>query len=141
MPPVYSDENMRSFRTGPVLALSTLWFSALLVPPVLTAQPAYRTGTLLKIERKVKITPLEYVFDVVAAYYETVTYELQIRVGNDIYFADYTPEVQPNGPLPDEWRIDQPIEVRLEKRRLFVKLSSDGEMTTYIARRGRVKSR
>jgi hypothetical protein len=113
----------------------------LLLPPGLFAQPAYQTGTLLNIEKKVKITPLEYVFDVVAAYYETVTYELKIRVGNDIYFTDYTPDVQPNGPLPSEWKTDQPIEVRPEKNTLLVKLSYDGEITTYISRRARPKSR
>jgi hypothetical protein len=116
----------------PFLVL-VLWpFSAI-------AEPSYQSGTLLGIEKKVKITPLEYVFEVVASYYETVTYELKIQVGEQLYYADYTPNVQPNGPLPVEWTANRALGVRVEKHRLFVKLSYDGEIETFIARRERVK--
>ena len=110
------------------------------LPATLSAQPTYQTGALLGIERKVKITPMTYVFDVVATYHETVTYELQIQLGKETYFTDYTPDVQPNWPLPSEWRVNRPIEVRTDKHRLFVKLSYDGEIVTYIARRTRAKA-
>jgi len=110
------------------------------LPATLSAQPTYQTGALLGIERKVKITPMTYVFDVVATYHETVTYELQIQLGKETYFTDYTPDVQPNWPLPSEWRVNRPIEVRTDKHRLFVKLSYDAEIVTYIARRTRAKA-
>jgi hypothetical protein len=111
-----------------------------LLPATLSAQPIYQTGTLLGIERRVKITPMTYVFDVVATYYETVTYELQIQVGKETYFTDYTPDVQPNWPLPSEWEVNRRIAVRTDKHRLFVKLSYDGEIATYIARHAHAKS-
>ena len=122
------------------LALSVLLLAALFLPPLVSAEPTYQTGTLLGIEKKVKITPMTYVFEVVASYYETVTYELEIQVGEETYLTDYTPDIQPNGPLPTEWMIGQPIEVRTAKHRLFVKLSYGGEITTYIAHRTRTKS-
>ncbi len=100
----------------------------------------YQAGTLVSIDKKVKIIPIDYIYETVVSYYETVTYELQIRVGGDIYFANYTPEVQPNWPLPSEWGPNQPIQLRLEKHRLFVKLKSDGEITTFIAHHTRAKS-
>ena len=106
-------------------------------PPASVAEPSYETGTLVGIEKKVRVTPLTYVFEVVVSYYETVTYELQIRTGNQIYFTDYTPDVQPNGPLPSEWKPNRTIQFRTEKHRLFVKVSYDGEMETFIARRER----
>jgi len=62
---------------------------------------------------------------------------LQIQVGNQIYFTDYTPDVQPNGPLPSEWKPNQTIQFRIEKHRLLVKVSYDGEIETLIARRER----
>jgi hypothetical protein len=115
--------------------LVVTFLAVLLVPSVCLADPNYETGTLVDIEKKVKITPLSYVFEVVASYYETVTYVLQIRVGDQIYFTDYTPDVQPNGPLPSEWKPDQTIQFRTEKHHLFVKLSYDREIETFIARR------
>jgi hypothetical protein len=108
-----------------------------LLPSVPFAEPAYQSGTLLGIEKKVKTTPLTYVFEVVVSYYETVTYELQIQVGHEVYYTDYTPDVQPNGPLPTEWKPNQTIQFRTDKHRLFVKLSYGGEIETFIARRER----
>ena len=127
------------FRLKSRFVICAVWFMTLL-PATLFAQPAYQTGTLLGIERKVKITPMTYVFNVVATYYETVTYELQVRVGSEIYFSDYTPDIQPNWPLPSEWEVNRPLAVRTDKHRLFVKLSYDSEIATYIARHPHPKS-
>jgi len=104
------------------------------------AKAEYQAGTLVSIEKKVKITPIDYIYETVVSYYETVTYELQIRVGNDVYFTDYTPGVQPNWPLPSEWKPNVPVQLRLEKHRLLVKLKLDGEIVTYINRRSHTKS-
>jgi len=120
--------------------LCLVWFIVLLLPSALCAEPTYQTGTLLRIERRVKITPMSYVFNAVATYYETVTYELQIQVGKEIYLTNYTPDIQPNWPLPNEWEVNRAIEVRTDKHRLFVKLSYDGEILTYIARHTRAKT-
>ena len=117
------------------LALVCLLFLPFLPSSAFASDPVYQTGTLVGIERKVKVTPLSYVFEVVVSYYETVTYELQLQVGNQIFFTDYTPDVQPNGPVPSEWKPNQPIQFRTDKHRLFVKLSYDGEIETFIARR------
>ena len=58
---------------------SILSFTTFLsLSPASIAQPSYDTGTLVGIERKIKVTPFTYVFEVVVSYYETVTYELQI---------------------------------------------------------------
>ncbi len=122
--------NLRPFLIFSVLALFVFL-------PACVAEPGYETGTLVGIEKKVKVTPLTYVFEVVVSYYETVTYQLQIRAGNQIFFTDYTPDVQPNGPLPSEWKPNRTIQFRTEKHRLFVKVSYDGEMETFIARRER----
>jgi len=119
-----------------------LAFLVLVLPPSLAVEgPAYQTGILLGIEKRVTTTPLAYVFEVVVSYYETVTYELQIQVGDQIYFTDYTPDVQPNGPLPTEWKPNQTIQFRTDKRRLFVKVSYDGEIETFLRRRDRPRRR
>jgi hypothetical protein len=113
---------------------ATFLLLAVFCAPISEAEQNYQKGTLLGINKKMQITPLEYVFNVVAAYYETVTYELQIKVSNEVYYSDYTPEIQPNGPLPTEWQPGRQLEVRPEKHRLYVKLSYDGDVETLIAR-------
>ena len=110
---------------------------SVLLSTVSLAEPTYETGTLVGIEKRVKVTPLTYVFDVVATYYETVTYRLQIQAGKQTYFTDYTPDVQPNGPIPSAWKANQTIQFRTEKHRLFVKVSYDGEIETFVARQER----
>jgi hypothetical protein len=128
---------MRLYRLIRVAALMFLTSLALLPA---SAEPAYQTGTLLGIEKKVKITPLTYVYEAVASYYETITHELEIAVGDTIYYTDYTPDLQPDWPLPEEWRPGNPLNVRMDKHRIFIKLSHDGEITTYIAHRKHVKA-
>jgi len=55
--------------------------------------------------------------------------------------TDYTPDVQPNGPLPTEWKPNQTIQFRTDKRRLFVNVSYDREIETFLARRDRPRRR
>ncbi len=113
---------------------------ALAVAPMpASAATDYESGTLIAIHKNVKITPIDYIYETVVSYYETVTYELQIRIGNEIYFSRYTPEIQPNWPLPQEWQPNRPIQFRREKHRLIVRVSYDGEVTTYIAGHTRAK--
>jgi len=101
------------------------------------AEHPYGTAVLLEIQKKIATVPRSYLWDVVVTYSETETYELPIRMGNETYITDYTPIIQPSA-LPVEWKIGQPIEVRLEKRKMFLK-TSYGEIMTYIVRRTKVR--
>jgi hypothetical protein len=127
---------------GRVLKTTALAFALLVSLKSHSAGAAseYESGTLVAISKNVKITPIDYVYETVVSYYETVTYELQIRVGNEIYFSIYTPDIQPNWPLPQEWRPNAPVQFRRDKHRLIVKVSYDGEVTTFIARHSRMKA-
>jgi len=92
----------------------------------------FQAGTLISIDKKVVRTPLSYVFDVVASYYETVTYQMEVRVGKQTYTVEYAPPVQPDGPLPSEWVVQAPVQVRAEKRQLIFRLASGREIETRI---------
>jgi hypothetical protein len=96
------------------------------------SKTAYHPGTLLSIDKNVVQTPLSYVFDVVASYYETVTYRMQVRVDKEIYTVEYAPPVQPDGPVPAEWVVSAPVQVRVEKRKLIFKLASGREIESRI---------
>lgn len=96
------------------------------------AQTEYQPATLLSIDRKVAVTPLAYVYNVLVSYSETVTYRLEIRAGSETYFAEYAPDVQPDGPLPSEWKEGAPLQVRIAKRKLIVKSGAGREIRTVI---------
>jgi len=95
-------------------------------------RPSYQSGTLLSINQQVVRTPLSYTFDVVASFYETVTYRMEVRVGKQTYTVEYAPPVQPDGPLPRDWVVKAPVQVRVEKRDLIFKLDSGRELPTRI---------
>jgi len=94
--------------------------------------PSYQSGTLLSIDQQVVRTPLSYTFDVVASFYETVTYRIEVRVGRQTYTVEYAPPVQPDGPIPRDWVVKAPVKVRVEKRDLIFKLDSGRELATRI---------
>ena len=94
--------------------------------------PSYQSGTLLSIDQQVVRTPLSYTFDVVASFYETATYRMEVRVGKQTYTVEYAPPVQPDGPLPRDWVVKAPVQVRVEKRDLIFKLASGRELATRI---------
>ena len=61
-----------------------------------------------------------------------VTYEFAIRSGALRYISRYTPEKQP-GNLPDAWwKGNAPIQMRVRKRALFIKLANGGEISSNI---------
>ncbi|MBA3913414.1 MAG: hypothetical protein H0X25_06075 [Acidobacteriales bacterium] len=65
----------------------------------------------------------------------TSHYELTIRIGEQTYLVEYTPLVQPDGVVPTEWRPDSPLQVRVEKHRILIRLISGEEAETRIVRR------
>jgi hypothetical protein len=113
--------------------------TAIILPAcVFSAEDLPHAGMLLSIEKHVEVTPLEYVFEVVAASYDTVTYRLRIRAGAEVYDAEYAPDVQPDGPLPSEWRAGADIQFRIKNRQVIFTLASGREIVARLV--GRHKS-
>ena len=48
--------------------------------------------------------------------------------------------VQPDGPIPTEWKSGNQLDIRIQKHALFVKLSYDGEIETHIKGRHAAKN-
>lgn len=99
------------------------------------AEPNYQTGTFLEIEKKVEYTPRSWLWDTVVTYSETVSYQLHIQLGNQTYVSEYVPLIQPTGPLPTAWKAHRPLELRVAKHNIFIRLPYDGEIETRIIRR------
>jgi hypothetical protein len=119
-----------------LIARSICWSLALTLLAagriVADTTPSYQSGTLLSIDQQVVRTPLSYTFDVVASFYETVTYRMEVQVGKQTFTVEYAPPVQPDGPLPREWVVKASVQVCVEKRDLIFKLKSGRELATRI---------
>jgi hypothetical protein len=98
----------------------------------LAGQP-YQTAKLLEIQKKISTIPRSYIWDTLVTYSETETYELRIRLKDQTCVTRYTPIIQPSS-LPTGWKIGEPIEVRVEKRRKMFLRVSYGDVETYIAK-------
>jgi hypothetical protein len=101
-------------------------------------EQGFQAGTIMAIDKNVVRTPLSYVFDVVASFYETVTYKLKIRVGQQVYDVEYAPDVQPNGVLPSDWVEGALVQVRIEKRTMTFSLPAGRELQARIVGRKKV---
>jgi hypothetical protein len=108
----------------------------LVFPAALTAESDYVTGTLLEITKQVESHPINWLWDTPVFWSDTVSYELRVRVGNELFWCTYTPEVQP-GFLPGQLHPDAKIDVRIERRRLFIRRLTGGELETVILRRSK----
>ncbi len=97
---------------------------------MLAGQP-YQTATLLEVQKKISTVPRSYLWNTVVTYSETDTYELRIGLKDQTCVTRYTPMIQPSS-LPVGWKTGQPIEVRVEKRKMFLR-ASYGDVETYIA--------
>ena len=122
---------MKVMRAGLIFGCA-VWM-VLGISTTLRATPSWTIGTLLKVEKRVESTPRTYVWDVVVTSTDVITYRLHVRVGQQVYVTDYTPDVQPSG-LPASWQVGNALRIRVEKPRLFIR-TTYGEITTYI--RGR----
>jgi hypothetical protein len=110
------------------------------IPAVRAADSPYQTATLLDVQQQVQRTPRSWLWDTPVTFDEVVSYELSFRIGNTSYTSEYIPDVQPNGPIPAEWKPGNQLDIRIQKHALFVKLSYDGEIETHVTRRHLAKT-
>ena len=99
------------------------------------AQPAYQTGTLIDIQKHTDYIPQEWHWDTVVVYKTLVKYQMKVRLANQTYLAEYIPDIQPNGPIPGEWKDNAAIQGRIENHSLYIKLSYGPEIETHIVKR------
>jgi hypothetical protein len=89
-------------------------FGVLLLSLLCVAKPTYQPGTLIAMEKKVETTPTMWLWDRVVSSYDTVRYDLRVKVGNQVFVTEYIPDIHPNGPVPEEWTPDRAINVRTD---------------------------
>jgi hypothetical protein len=108
-------------------------FSLLLAPSGFGAEKPYTPGKLMDVQQKSRDKVDMYLVNTPVT--TTVPYfELTVEVGNTDYVAEYTPR-HSQEELPQDWKPGINVEVRVEKRHLFLKRPDGSEMQWIITKR------
>jgi len=98
----------------------------------------YQTGKIVEVEQKTNTTVLYYLVNTPVTR-DDPYYQVTVQLKNTLYIAEYTPRHAADG-LPVEWVTDAPVEVRVEKRHIFLKRPGGDELDFAIIKRKTVAS-
>lgn len=124
----------------PVFMMKTV--SRILVLCLLASWPAlsraaaakpYDSGKVLTIEQKARTRVLYYLVNTPVTQ-DDPYYEVTVQVKNMVYVGEYTPR-HSSDTLPDDWKADTLVPVRLEKRHLYLKRPSGDELDLVITKK------
>lgn len=116
---------------GPCLVL-------LFVATLLATQQPYQSGKILEIQQKVNTEVLYYQVNTPITR-DNPYFEVSFQVKDKVYVGQYTPRHSADV-LPEEWKRGAEVQVRLDKRDMFVKKPSGGELQFAIEKRTKAAS-
>ena len=90
-----------------------------LVSMAFAVQGAYLDGTIVDVQKKANTRMLYYIVNTPVTK-DDPYYELQIKVKDTVYTAQYTPRHE-DDTLMNDYKPDTPVQARIEKRHLFLK--------------------
>jgi hypothetical protein len=91
---------------------------------------AYQTGILVSALQKTHTRVLYYIVNTPVEQ-EDPYFEVSVRVNDVTYVGEYTPQHR-SETLPDNWKPDEPVRVRLEKHYMFMQRPNGSEMKFVI---------
>jgi hypothetical protein len=101
-----------------IRALAPLMFF-LLTSGLFAAENPYVTGKIVDVQRKVHTKVLYYVVNTPITR-DDPYFEIQIQINDKIYTGEYTPRHSADL-LPEMWKPEANVQVRLEKHSMFLK--------------------
>jgi len=93
-------------------------------------EKSYQTGILVEARQKSHTRVLYYIVNSPVEQ-EDPYFEVSVRVNEVTYVGEYTPRHSLET-LPDDWKPEAPVEVRLEKHFMFLKRPNGSEMKLVI---------
>jgi len=121
------------------MLLSLLVIGLLLAPRGVAVDKAYSPGKLIDVQQKSRDKVDMYLVNTPVT--TAVPYfELTVELGNTDYVTEYTPR-HSQEELPQSWKTGAEVEVRVEKRHLFLKRPDGSEMQWIITKRIPVKGK
>ena len=92
----------------------------------------FQTGKILDVQQKARTRVLYYLVNTPITR-DDPYYELTIRLKDTVYVAEYTPRHSADT-LPDDWRSGSEIQVKANKRHLFVKRPGEMEADLMVVK-------
>lgn len=93
----------------------------------------YQTGKIVDVQRKVETRVLYYLVNTPVTQ-DDPYYEVSVQSGNTVYRGVYKPRHEDEA-LPEEWKAEAEVQVRVEGRHLYVKRPNGSEVEFAIAKR------
>jgi hypothetical protein len=100
---------------------------------VSAVQRPYEDGKVLDIQQKMNTRVLYYQVNTPITQ-DDPYYEVSVQVGSTIYVGQYTPR-HSSDTLPDDLTVTSPVQVRMEKRHMFLKRPGGSELDLVITKR------
>ena len=100
---------------------------------VSAVQRPYEDGKVMDIQQKMNTRVLYYQVNTPITQ-DDPYYEVSVLVGSTIYVGQYTPR-HSSDTLPDDLTVSSPVQVRTEKRHMFLKRPGGSELDLVITKR------
>lgn len=123
---------------GRVIVALTMLTVVAAGPFVTAVEQSYAVATLMEVEKKQRDHVLFYLYNT-PIMREDPYFQVTVRLGDTVVVGEYTPRYE-GEPLPESWKGDEAIQVRIEPHYIFLKKPGGGEMKFLIADRYKLKS-
>jgi hypothetical protein len=123
---LYTDLLMKRFSQFLVCWLFVL-------PAAFAAETPFQPGKIVDIEQKVNTKVLYYLVNTPVTKDEPY-FDVSVLVGDTTYIGEYTPR-HANDTLPEDFKINSPVQIRVEKRRMYLKGPASGEVELVVIKR------
>jgi hypothetical protein len=110
-----------------------LWGFLLSISSLHAAESPFVTGTIVDIQQKAHTKVLYYLVNTPITR-DDPYFEMQIQVNDKIYTGEYTPRHAADL-LPEAWKLEAEVQVRIEKHSMFLKRPGGDELEFLITRR------
>ena len=97
------------------------------------AQKPYEQAKIVSVEQQVHTRVLYYIGNTPITK-DDPYFIITVQLDGTVYKGEYEPRHSADNP-PDEWNADFPVQVRLEKRHMFIKRPDGGELDMVVAKR------
>jgi hypothetical protein len=104
-----------------------------LVSMAFAVQGAYLDGTIVEVQKKANTRVLYYIVNTPVTK-DDPYYEVQVKVKDTVYTAQYTPRHEDDS-LMNDFKPDTPVQARVEKRHLFLRREGGNDLDLVILKR------
>jgi hypothetical protein len=117
-------------------ALAALFF--LVIPALCAVEHPYQSATVVDVQQKMNTRVLYYQVNTPITQDDSY-YEISVQVGDTDWVGQYTPRYR-SDTLPQDLMVDSLVQVRLEKRHMFLKRPNGGELDLVLMKHAPAKS-